>query len=163
MANFNIIQPKEAADSDESHEQYIINVIVADDMAAAESVIDTEVNLIVERTGEEGIGWIYNPDNSSTPFSAPGVAVPPGFDQAAFKEHLKTNVKEEARIRIEALAWKIEKATEQDALNSTTTINAVYAAREAIRVKSNEIEAAIDAETDDLTVYTMGTVVKFDE
>ena len=163
MANFNIIQPKEAADSDESHEQYIINVIVADDMDAAESVIDTEVNLIVERTGEEGIGWIYNPDNSSTPFSAPGVTVPANFNQAAFKEHLKTNVKEEARIRIEALAWKIEKATEQDALNSTTTINAVYAEREAIRVKSNEIEAAIDAETDDLTVYTMGTVVKFDE
>ena len=163
MANFNIIQPKEAADSDESHEQYIINVIVADDMDAAESVIDTEVNLIVERTGEEGIGWIYNPDNSSTPFSAPGVTVPANFNQAAFKEHLKTNVKEEARIRIEALAWKIEKATEQDALNSTTTINAVYAEREAIRVKSNEIEAAIDAETNDLTVYTMGTVVKFDE
>jgi len=163
MANFNIIQPKEAADSDESHEQYIINVIVADDMDAAESVIDTEVNLIVERTGEEGIGWIYNPDNSSTPFSAPAVVVPAGFDQAAFKKHLKINVKQEARSRIEDLAWKIEKATEQDALNSTTTINAVYAEREAIRVKSNEIEAAIDAETDDLTVYTMGTVVKFDE
>lgn len=163
MANFNIIQPKEAADSDESHEQYIINVIVADDMDAAESVIDTEVNLIVERTGEEGIGWIYNPDNSSTPFSAPAVEVPAGFNQAAFKEHLKMNVKQEAASRIEALAWKIEKATEQDALNGTTTINAVYAAREAIRVKSNEIEAAIDAETDDLTVYTMGTVVKFDE
>ena len=163
MANFNIIQPKDAADSDESHEQYIVNVIVADDMAAAESVTDTEVNLIVERTGEEGIGWTYNPDNSSTPFSAPGVAVPANFNQAAFKEHLKMNVKEEARIRIEALAWKIEKATEQDALNSTTTINAVYAEREAIRAKSNEIEAAIDAETDDLSVFTMGTVVKFDE
>ena len=163
MANFNIIQPKEAADSDESHEQYIINVIVADDMAAAESVIDTEVNLIIENTGDETIGWIYNPDNSSTPFSAPAVEVPAGFNQAAFKEHLKMNVKQEAASRIEALAWKIEKATEQDALNGTTTINAVYAAREAIRVKSNEIEAAIDAETDDLTVYTMGTVVKFDE
>ena len=163
MANFNIIQPKEAADSDESHEQYIINVIVADDMAAAESVTDTEVNLIVEKTGEEGIGWIYNPDNSSTPFSAPGVEVPEGFDQAAAKTRLKLNVKREAAIRIEALAWKIERASEQDAINGTTTINDVYAEREAIRVKSNEIETAIDAETDDLTIYTMGTVVKFDE
>lgn len=163
MAQFNIIQPKEAADSDESHEQYIINIIEADDMETAESVTDTEVNLIVENTGDEGIGWIYNPDNSKTPFTPPAVKVPPGFDQAAFKEHLKINVKQEARNRIEALAWKIEKATEQDALNGTTTLNDVYAEREAIRVKSNEIEAAIDAETDDLTVFTMGTVVKFDE
>ena len=163
MANFNIIQPKEAADSDESHKQYIIDQIVADDMEIAESVIDTEVNLIIERTGDEGIGWIYNPDSSSTPFTPPAVEVPPGFDQAAFKAHLKMNVKEEARNRIENLAWKIERATEQDALNGTTTLNDVYAEREAIRAKSNEIEAAIDAETDDLTVFTMGTVVKFDE
>ena len=163
MAQFNIIQPKEAADSDESHEQLIINIIEADDMETAESVTDTDVNLIVQNTGDEAIGWIYNPDNSSTPFSAPAVVVPAGFDQAAFKKHLKINVKQEARSRIEDLAWKIEKATEQDALNGTTTLNDVYAEREAIRVKSNEIEAAIDAETDDLTVYTMGTVVKFDE
>ena len=163
MAQFNIIQPKEAADSDESHEQYIINIIVADDMETAESVIDTDENLIVENSGDEGIGWVYNPDNSKTPFTPPAVKVPPGFDQAAFKAHLKMNVKEEARNRIEALAWKIEKATEQDALNGTTTINDVYAEREAIRAKSNAIEADIDAETDDLTVFTMGTVVKFDE
>tara|TARA_B100000963_G_scaffold119095_1_gene103726 strand:- start:846 stop:1337 length:492 start_codon:yes stop_codon:yes gene_type:complete len=163
MAQFNIIQPKEAADSDESHEQYIINIIVADDMETAESVIDTDENLIVENSGDEGIGWVYNPDNSKTPFTPPAVKVPPGFDQAAFKAHLKMNVKEEARVRIEALAWKIEKATEQDALNGTTTINDVYAEREAIRAKSNAIEADIDAETDDLTVFTMGTVVKFDE
>tara|TARA_B100001287_G_scaffold178097_1_gene150172 strand:- start:392 stop:883 length:492 start_codon:yes stop_codon:yes gene_type:complete len=163
MAQFNIIQPKEAADSDESHEQYIINIIVADDMETAESVIDTDVNLIIENSGDEGIGWVYNPDNSKTPFTPPAVQVPPGFDQAAFKEHLKMNVKEEARRRIEDLAWKIEKATEQDALNGTTTLNDVYAEREAIRAKSNAIEADIDAETDDLTVFTMGTVVKFDE
>ena len=163
MAQFNIIQPKEAADSDESHEQYIINIIAADDMETAESVIDTDENLIVENSGDEGIGWVYNPDNSKTPFTPPAVKVPPGFDQAAFKAHLKMNVKEEARVRIEALAWKIEKATEQDALNGTTTINDVYAEREAIRAKSNAIEADIDAETDDLTVFTMGTVVKFDE
>ena len=164
MAQFNIIQPKEAADSDENHEQYIVNIIEADDMEAAESVTDTEVSLIIQNSGDgEGIGWIYNPDNSSTPFSAPAVEVPPGFNQAAFKEHLKTNVKAEARSRIEALAWKIERATEQDAINGTTTINDVYAAREAIRAKSNAIEAAIDAETDDMTVYTMGTVAKFDE
>ena len=163
MAHFNIIQPKEAADSDESHEQYIINIIVADDMETAESVIDTDVNLIIENSGDEGIGWVYNPDNSKTPFTPPAVQVPPGFDQAAFKEHLKMNVKEEARRRIEDLAWKIEKATEQDAVNGTTTINDVYAEREAIRAKSNEIEADIDAETDDLTLFTMGTVVKFDE
>ena len=163
MAQFNIIQPKEAADSDESHEQYIINIIVADDMETAESVIDTDENLIVENSGDEGIGWVYNPDNSKTPFTPPAVKVPPGFDQAAFKAHLKMNVKEEARVRIEALAWKIEKATEQDALNGTTTLNDVYAEREAIRAKSNAIEADIDAETDDLTVFTMGTVVKFDE
>ena len=163
MAQFNIIQPKEAADSDESHEQYIINIIVADDMETAESVIDTDVNLIIENSGDEGIGWVYNPDNSKTPFTPPAVQVPPGFDQAAFKEHLKMNVKEEARRRIEDLAWKIEKATEQDALNGTTTLNDVYAEREAIRAKSNAIEADIDAETDDLTLFTMGTVVKFDE
>jgi len=164
MAQFNIIQPKEAADSDENHEQYIVNIIEADDMETAESVTDTEVSLIMENSGDgEGIGWIYNPDNSKTPFTPPAVRVPPGFDQAAFKEHLKLNVKEEARIRIEALAWKIEKATEQDALNGTTTLNDVYAEREAIRAKSNAIEADIDAETDDLTVFTMGTVVKFDE
>ena len=162
MAHFNIIQPKEA-DSDQA--QYIVNTIVADDMEAAEAVIDTDVNLIVEKTtsGEEGIGWLYHPDNSSTPFTAPGVSVPENFDQASWREHLKRNVKAEARRRIEDLAWKIEKATEQDAVNGTTTINDVYAEREAIRAKSNEIEADIDAETDDLTLFTMGTVVKFDE
>ena len=161
MAQFNIIQPKEPA---EDQSQYIINVIEADDMEAAESVIDTEINLIIENTtGEEGIGWKYDSDNSATPYTAPGVGLPEGFDQAAFKEHLKGNIKAEAARRIEALAWKIERATEQDAINGTTTINDVYAAREAIRAKSNEIEAAIDAETDDMTVYTMGTVAKFDE
>jgi hypothetical protein len=160
MAQFNVIQPKEAV---EGATQTIINVIEADDLATAESVTDTEINLVLEKVGDEGLGWIYNPDNTNIPFTPRGVVLPESFNQAQFKARLKQNVKNEAKIRIEGLAWKIEKATEQDALNGTTTINDVYAEREAIRVKSNQIEADIDAETDDLTIFTMGTVAKFDE
>ena len=86
MAKFNIIQPKEPT---EGTDQRIIDIIVAEDMETAESVIDTEVNLIVENTNEEGIEWIYHPDNSSTPFTAPSIKLPEGFNQEAFKEHLK--------------------------------------------------------------------------
>ena len=160
MVQFNIIQPKEPVDD---MDQTVINVIEAEDLTAAESVTDTEINLVLEQIGDEGIGWTYNPDNTNFPFTSPGIKLPESFNQAAFKARLKLNVKMEAKLRIEDLAWKIEKATEQDTLNGTNTINNVYAEREAIRLKSNEIEAAIDAETDDMTVFTMGAVAMFDE
>lgn len=70
-----------------------------------------------------------------------------------FKDDQKKQIKSAAAQKIQALAWKIERATEQDAINGTTTILDVYADREAIRVASNAAEVAIDAESDQESIY----------
>jgi hypothetical protein len=67
------------------------------------------------------------------------------FDKT--KADMIGQLRNRAASRIQALAWKIERATEQDALNGTSTINAVYAEREAIRVASNVAQASINAAT----------------
>lgn len=65
-------------------------------------------------------------------------------DKAALVETLKGKVK----TSIESLAWKIERATERDAVNGTNTLADVYAEREAIRAAGNAAEAEIlDADT----------------
>lgn len=54
-------------------------------------------------------------------------------------------VKSEAGERIAATDWKVDRARERDALNGTTTLQDVYAEREAIRTASDEAETAISA------------------
>ncbi|WP_419798700.1 MAG: hypothetical protein ACNI26_03230 [Terasakiella sp.] len=54
-------------------------------------------------------------------------------------------VKSEAGERITATDWKVDRARERDALNGTTTLQDVYAEREAIRTASDEAETAIAA------------------
>ena len=56
-------------------------------------------------------------------------------------------IKMEAARRIEALAWKIERATEVDAVDGTNTLAGVYAERAAIRTASNAHEDALNALT----------------
>lgn len=85
----------------------------------------------------------------------PGVAdddIMPLYDEAlsesimlTIRNDLKIQIKLLAKQKIEALGWKIERALEQDALNGTTTVSDVYAAREAIRTASNDAETQLDS------------------
>ena len=63
------------------------------------------------------------------------------------KTNLAPLIKAEAARQIEALAWKIERATEVDATDGTTTLADVYAERAAVRAASNAHEDALDAIT----------------
>ncbi len=63
------------------------------------------------------------------------------------KDQLIVLVKEITRSKIESVAWKIERATEHDAINGTTTLLDVYSEREAFRVAGNAAEANILAGT----------------
>jgi len=54
-------------------------------------------------------------------------------------------IKAEAAQRIRALDWKVERAKERDALNTSNTLESVLLEREAIRVASNEAEKAVNA------------------
>ncbi len=59
------------------------------------------------------------------------------------KEELVFRIKQITREKIESIAWKIERATEHDAINNTTTLLDVYAEREAFRVAGNAAETDI--------------------
>jgi hypothetical protein len=74
---------------------------------------------------------------------------------AAIKETMVIDIKAEAGRQIEATAWKIERATEVDAADGTTTLATVYAERAAIRAASNAAEAEVNALTteNDLMSY----------
>lgn len=52
-------------------------------------------------------------------------------------------VKREAGERIAVLDWKVTRAHERDRLNGSSTVEAVYGEREAIRQASNQAEAAV--------------------
>ena len=52
-------------------------------------------------------------------------------------------IKTQAGERISALDWKVDRARERDALNGISTLQDVYAEREAIRTASDVAEAAI--------------------
>lgn len=154
MANFAIINTTSVPNK-------VINIIVAEDQATADSLINAETTIAVEYEDGVSVGMEY--DSEAGTFIDPPLALPEGFNADAFKEILKVAIKAEAKTRIEALAWKIERATEQDAINGTTTVNDVYAEREAIRARSNAIETELDALTEDMDVYTFPSALKFDE
>ena len=63
----------------------------------------------------------------------------------AARSALIGRVKSEAGERIAETDWKVDRARERDALNGTTTLQDVYAEREAIRTASDEAETAITA------------------
>ncbi len=63
----------------------------------------------------------------------------------AARSALVGQVKAEAGDRIAATDWKVQRAQERDTLNGTTTLQDVYAEREAIRSASDEAETAIAA------------------
>ena len=70
------------------------------------------------------------------------------FDLLKAKNELVGRVKTAVRVKIESLAWKIERATERDAANGTNTLADVFAEREAIRAAGNALEVEIlDADT----------------
>ena len=58
------------------------------------------------------------------------------------KQDLVVRIKIEAAERIAATDWKVERAKERDALNSTNTLQEIYADRELIRGLSDEAEVA---------------------
>ena len=64
-------------------------------------------------------------------------------DFQAMQNALVIQIKIEAGERIAKLDWKVERAKERDALNSTTSVKDVFAAREAIRAASDAAELAI--------------------
>ena len=61
----------------------------------------------------------------------------------AARNALVIRIKTEAGQRITSLNWKVDRARERDVLNRTSTLQEVYAEREAIRAASNEAETAI--------------------
>jgi hypothetical protein len=117
-------------------------------------------------TGVSELGTHANPDPEATPFrwkledgavidGFPGVEdedIMPLYNQAMesstldeLKAHKISLVKAAASGFIIELQWKVDRALERDALNGTTTVNDVYAQREAIRQASNAHEAKIMA------------------
>jgi hypothetical protein len=59
------------------------------------------------------------------------------------KQDLVVRIKKEAAERIASTDWKVERAKERDALNSTNTLQDIYAERELIRGLSDEAETAV--------------------
>lgn len=82
-------------------------------------------------------------DDEVRKLDAESVAKQQTADLEDARKALVGRVKTEAGERIAATNWKVDRAKERDALNNTATLQDVYAEREAIRVASDEAEAAI--------------------
>ncbi|MBO6522104.1 hypothetical protein [Thalassospira sp.] len=82
-------------------------------------------------------------DDEVRKLDADQVAEQQAADLEAARQALIRKVKAEASDRIAASDWKVDRARERDALNGTTTLQDVYAEREAIRTASDEAELAI--------------------
>lgn len=82
-------------------------------------------------------------DDEVRKLDADRVAEQQTADLEAARQALIRKVKTEAGDRIAASDWKVDRARERDALNGTTTLQDVYAEREAIRTASDEAELAI--------------------
>tara|TARA_B100000513_G_C11864556_1_gene173901 strand:+ start:179 stop:616 length:438 start_codon:yes stop_codon:yes gene_type:complete len=82
-------------------------------------------------------------DDEVRKLDADQVAEQQAADLEAARQALIRKVKTEAGDRIAASDWKVDRARERDALNGTTTLQDVYAEREAIRTASDEAELAI--------------------
>lgn len=76
---------------------------------------------------------------------ADDVAARQAEELEAARSALIGRVKSEAGERIAETDWKVDRARERDALNGTTTLQDVYAEREAIRTASDDAETAIAA------------------
>jgi hypothetical protein len=61
------------------------------------------------------------------------------------KQDFVIRTKQEAAERIADTDWKVERTKERDALNSTNTVQDIYAERELIRGLSDEVEKAVTA------------------
>jgi len=74
----------------------------------------------------------------------------------AARDALVIQVKTDAGQRIANLNWKVDRARERDALNGTSSLQEVYAEREAIRTESNKAETAIAELTsfDEIRAFT---------
>jgi len=63
------------------------------------------------------------------------------------KSNAIVRIKDETGKAISAIDWKITRATERDAVNGTSTLDDVYAEREALRTTSDAREVAVNAAT----------------
>jgi hypothetical protein len=63
------------------------------------------------------------------------------------KSNAIARVKDQTGKAISAIDWKVTRATERDAANGTSTLNDVYAEREALRTASDAREVAVNAAT----------------
>ena len=84
------------------------------------------------------------PDDDDASFLDSYNALNESWAVAEQKASLIPVIKAEAARQIEALAWKMERATEVDAINNSNTLATVYAERAAIRAASNAHEEALD-------------------
>ena len=87
------------------------------------------------------------PDDDDDSFMESYNALVEVWSIAEQKTNLAPLIKVAAARKIEALAWKIERATEVDATDGTTTLADVYAERAAVRAASNAHEDALAAIT----------------
>ena len=76
---------------------------------------------------------------------------------AAARATVVNVIKSKAGHAIEALDWKIQRATELDAINGTNTFADVYADREAIRKWSNDTETSLDSLLTTEEIYAVNT------
>jgi hypothetical protein len=121
----------------------------------ADAPINGAIALALPETATEWTAFRYKYADGAWTDAFPGVAddafmaeydiLNTSWSLADAKSDKIPSIKRAAAGKINALDWKIQRATEQDAINGTSTLAAVYAEREAIRVASGTKEAALAA------------------
>ncbi len=120
---------------------YVIDVDGPDGIEMPEDITPTQ-SLRYKRVDDEWVDAF--PDEEGDSFLSSYNALVDGWAVADMKPGIISAIKAEAARQIEALAWKVERATEVDAVNDSNTLADVYAERAAIRAASNAHEEALD-------------------
>lgn len=121
----------------------------------ADAPLNGALELALPETATEFIAFRYKYADGAWTDAFPGVAddafqadydaLNTSWSLADGKSDMIPAIKRAAAGKIGAIAWKVERATERDAANNTTTLAVVYAEREAIRIASDTKEAALAA------------------
>lgn len=127
--------------------------VLIDDRGYFSSVSDLGIELPTGATEATGFryrrvdnAWVdIFPDVSDADVGQAYADLSASWGVANIKANVVDAIKQEAKRQIEASTWKIERATEADAVNGTTTLATVYAERAAIRAASNAAEAEVAA------------------
>jgi len=140
--------------------------VLIDDRGYFSSVSDLGIELPSGATEATGFryrrvdgAWVdIFPDVSDADVEQAYADLSASWGVTAIKASVVAAIKQEAKRQIEASTWKIERATEADAVNGTSTLATVYAERAAIRAASNAAEVEVAALTTeaDVMAYKIG-------